>query len=57
MGRRKTAQKKIKKKKPGVSTQFKCLFCNHENAVECKLNHNVRQVLLLLVVFKQMANL
>ena len=39
MGRRKTTQKKLKKKRPEVATTFKCLFCNHEKAVECTLNH------------------
>mmetsp|Transcript_20316 Transcript_20316/g.45920 ORF Transcript_20316/g.45920 Transcript_20316/m.45920 type:complete len:115 (-) Transcript_20316:272-616(-) len=39
MGRRKATQKKIKKKRPEVAKKFKCLFCNHENAVECELNH------------------
>jgi len=39
MGRRKTSQKKLKKKRPEVATSFKCLFCNHEKAVECNLNH------------------
>eukprot|EP00620_Florenciella_sp_RCC1587_P012708 CAMPEP_0182564930 /NCGR_PEP_ID=MMETSP1324-20130603/6770_1 /TAXON_ID=236786 /ORGANISM="Florenciella sp., Strain RCC1587" /LENGTH=93 /DNA_ID=CAMNT_0024778491 /DNA_START=37 /DNA_END=315 /DNA_ORIENTATION=- len=39
MGRRKTAMKKLKKKRPTVAQTFKCLFCNHEDAVECELNH------------------
>lgn len=38
MGRRKTAQKRLQKKRPVVAKVFKCLFCNHENAVECSLN-------------------
>ena len=38
MGRRKKAAKKVvKKKKPEVPKVFKCLFCNHEEAVDCKL--------------------
>ena len=41
MGRRKKAQKVVKKKvKVEVATVFKCLFCNHEKAVSCKLNLN-----------------
>ena len=39
MGRRKTSQKKLKKKRPTVATVFKCLFCNHERSVECTLKH------------------
>jgi len=39
MGRRKTAQKKLKKKRPEIASTFKCLFCNHEKAVTCTLNH------------------
>eukprot|EP01041_Mallomonas_annulata_P003109 gene3109-6112_t len=39
MGRRKKAAKKVvKKKKAEVPTVFKCPFCNHEAAVECKLD-------------------
>jgi transcription elongation factor Elf1 len=39
MGRRKTKAKKVaKKKRPGVPTQFKCLFCNHEDAVSVTLD-------------------
>ena len=38
MGRRKKAAKKVvKKKKAEVPKVFKCLFCNHEAAVDCKL--------------------
>jgi len=41
MGRRKKAAKKIvKKKKYVVATVFKCIFCNHNEAVSCRLNHN-----------------
>ncbi len=41
MGRRKKAQKVVKKKKRiEVDTVFKCLFCNHEKSVTCKLNLN-----------------
>ena len=39
MGRRKKAAKKIvQKKKQVVPTSFKCLFCNSELSVTCKLN-------------------
>ncbi len=39
MGRRKKAAKKIvQKKKHVVPTSFKCLFCNSEGSVTCKLN-------------------
>jgi hypothetical protein len=39
MGRRKKAAKKVaKKKKAGVARTFKCLFCNHEDVVSCRLD-------------------
>ena len=39
MGRRKKSGKKVvKKKKPTVATVFKCLYCGHDNCVECKLD-------------------
>ena len=39
MGRRKKAAKKVaKKKKPSVARTFKCLFCNHQDVVSCKLD-------------------
>jgi transcription elongation factor Elf1 len=38
MGRRRRATKKIKtKKKKVVATVFKCPFCSHDEAVECKM--------------------
>lgn len=38
MGRRKKTTKKIStKKKQVVSTVFKCPFCSHDEAVECKM--------------------
>ena len=41
MGRRRAkAQKVVKKKKPVMMTEFKCPFCNHEGAVECKLDYD-----------------
>ena len=41
MGRRKKAQKVVKKKRQApLATVFKCLFCNHEASVTCKLNLN-----------------
>mmetsp|Transcript_8618 Transcript_8618/g.14613 ORF Transcript_8618/g.14613 Transcript_8618/m.14613 type:complete len:91 (+) Transcript_8618:121-393(+) len=43
MGRRKAALKKtLKKKKPTVPTVFKCPFCHHDDAVECKLDMKVK---------------
>ena len=40
MGRRRAkAQKVVKKKKPVMLTEFKCPFCNHEGAVECKIDY------------------
>lgn len=39
MGRRKKAAKKVaKKKRPTVARTFKCLFCNHEDVVSCRLD-------------------
>ena len=39
MGRRKTKAKKVvKKKRAGVPTIFKCLFCNHDDAVTVQLD-------------------
>ena len=39
MGRRKKAAKKVvKKKRPTLSKVFRCLFCNTEKAVECKID-------------------
>lgn len=39
MGRRKKAAKKaVKKAKKVVATVFKCLFCNHDEAVSCKMD-------------------
>lgn len=41
MGRRKKAAKKVVKKlKLVVPKVFKCLFCNHEEAVVCQLDFN-----------------
>ncbi|KAJ0402201.1 hypothetical protein P43SY_008065 [Pythium insidiosum] len=38
MGRRKKSTKKIQtKKKQVVATVFKCPFCSHDDAVECKM--------------------
>lgn len=38
MGRRKKSTKKIQtRKKQVVSTVFKCPFCSHDEAVECKM--------------------
>jgi len=39
MGRRKAKAKKVaKKKRPTVPTVFKCLFCNHADAVRVTLD-------------------
>jgi transcription elongation factor Elf1 len=39
MGRRKKAAKKVvKKKKQGVATVFKCVFCNNDESVDCKID-------------------
>ena len=41
MGRRRAkAAKVVKKAKPVMKTEFKCPFCNHEGAVECKLDYD-----------------
>ncbi|CAO3692827.1 unnamed protein product [Rhizopus stolonifer] len=39
MGKRKTKRKVQKKLKDKLDTQFTCVFCNHENSVECKIDH------------------
>ncbi|KAI7897527.1 transcription elongation factor Elf1 like-domain-containing protein [Cokeromyces recurvatus] len=39
MGKRKTKRKPQKKLKEKLDTQFNCLFCNHENSIECKIDH------------------
>lgn len=42
MGRRKKAAKKVVKKKTAtVPKIFKCIFCNHDDSVECKLDFRV----------------
>lgn len=39
MGRRKKAVKKVvKKKKFALSKVFKCIFCNHDQSVQCKMD-------------------
>ncbi|CAO3651866.1 unnamed protein product [Mucor fragilis] len=38
MGKRKTKRKPQKKLKDKLDTQFNCLFCNHENSIECKID-------------------
>ena len=40
MGRRKksSAKKIVLKKRPSIPKEFKCPFCNHDNAVVCKLD-------------------
>ncbi|CEJ03122.1 hypothetical protein G6F70_008640 [Rhizopus microsporus] len=39
MGKRKTKRKPQKKLKAKLDTTFNCLFCNHENSVDCKIDH------------------
>ncbi|KAI9480281.1 MAG: transcription elongation factor 1 [Benjaminiella poitrasii] len=39
MGKRKVKRKPQKKLKEKLDTQFNCLFCNHENSIECKIDH------------------
>jgi transcription elongation factor Elf1 len=42
MGRRKSTTKKITKKRDmTVPKVFKCIFCNHEEAVECRMDFRV----------------
>ncbi|ORE12725.1 hypothetical protein BCV71DRAFT_190552, partial [Rhizopus microsporus] len=38
-GKRKTKRKPQKKLKAKLDTTFNCLFCNHENSVDCKIDH------------------
>mmetsp|Transcript_23236 Transcript_23236/g.30094 ORF Transcript_23236/g.30094 Transcript_23236/m.30094 type:complete len:111 (-) Transcript_23236:1300-1632(-) len=42
MARRKksTTKKAVKRKKPTLSTQFKCPFCSHEGSVEARLDYD-----------------
>ncbi len=40
MGGSKAKAKPQKKARPTVPTKFDCLFCNHAQTVECKLNYN-----------------
>ena len=41
MGKRRRAAKKVVKRvRPTVSKIFKCLFCNHEKAVQCKIDRD-----------------
>lgn len=39
MGGSKRKAKPVKKVRPTVPTKFDCLFCNHSQTVECKLNY------------------
>ncbi|KAG1054631.1 hypothetical protein G6F46_008224 [Rhizopus delemar] len=39
MGKRKTKRKPQKKLKDKLDTQFNCVFCNHENSVDCKIDN------------------
>lgn len=41
MGKRRRAAKKVVKRvRPTVAKIFKCLFCNHEKAVQCKIDRD-----------------
>lgn len=43
MGRRKKAAKKaVKKKRPTVAKVFKCILCNHDKSVTCRVNYDNR---------------
>jgi transcription elongation factor Elf1 len=40
MGKRRRAAKKVVKKvRPTVAKVFKCLFCNHDGAVQCQIDN------------------
>ncbi|KAJ1450052.1 transcription elongation factor Elf1 like-domain-containing protein [Pelagophyceae sp. CCMP2097] len=39
MAKKKTKAKTVVKKRPTMTTHFKCPFCNHEGAVEAKLDY------------------
>lgn len=38
MGKRKSSAKPVKKLKQRLDTQFTCLFCNHEKAINCTID-------------------
>jgi transcription elongation factor Elf1 len=38
MGKRKSSAKPVKKLKQKLDTQFTCLFCNHEKAINCTID-------------------
>ncbi|KAI9281194.1 hypothetical protein BY458DRAFT_429973, partial [Sporodiniella umbellata] len=38
-GKRKTKRKPQRKLKEKLDTQFNCVFCNHENSVDCKIDN------------------
>ncbi|KAG1446977.1 hypothetical protein G6F56_009407 [Rhizopus delemar] len=40
MGKRKTKRKPQRKLKDKLDTQFNCVFCNHENSVDCKIDNS-----------------
>ncbi|KAJ8663363.1 hypothetical protein O0I10_000602 [Lichtheimia ornata] len=40
MGKRKVKRKAPKKLKEKLDSQFNCLFCNHEKAIECKIDQS-----------------
>ncbi|KAI9313356.1 hypothetical protein BX666DRAFT_1975692 [Dichotomocladium elegans] len=39
MGKRKAKRAAPKKLKTTLDSQFNCLFCNHEKAIDCKIDH------------------
>ncbi|KAL7752434.1 hypothetical protein RI367_001968 [Sorochytrium milnesiophthora] len=39
MGKRKSARKVVVKRKPKLDTAFNCLYCNHEQAVEVRMDN------------------
>lgn len=44
MGRRKKATKVVtKKRKMEVPKVFKCLFCNHQDSVDCRMDKAAMQ--------------
>ncbi|ORY92327.1 hypothetical protein BCR43DRAFT_446078, partial [Syncephalastrum racemosum] len=38
-GKRKVKRQPQRKLKEKLDSQFNCLFCNHEKAIECKIDH------------------
>jgi transcription elongation factor Elf1 len=40
MGKRKSKARVMKKARATVDTTFDCVFCNHKQTVECKMNYD-----------------